>query len=437
MIYLLFILLLLISVLTFYLFKKEICSPAFIFCIPFLLMTFIAILNIKNWQLESFHANTLIIIITGIVSFVISAKFVSIIKLKSIKTNQSEKKELKKYKLCISIFIQVISLLLYVYYLKKWGLSQGVNSLTESIALTMERGKFGIGETLDLPYIVNSLIICSKAFGYIYVAIMAKKIANKDKSGYILLIVNTVISLLIHLLSGSRGTSLELIVAFAICFLFYYYKRNKSKKIKFKYIFSGIVSMICFLFLFFYIKEFQGRGTFDWNNTFSEFSIYIGAQIKNLDIYLNEATVHTKVFAFGTLSNFYSIFNSYLGANIKDSVDMLPFIVINGQSLGNVYTCFYNYYMDFGIFGVILFSSISGLISEYIYRKAKNSNNTILLVIYSYIGACLIFCFFGNRFFDNLLSAGFIRFLIWIFIDMVFIDKIYLFNNEKIISEVR
>jgi oligosaccharide repeat unit polymerase len=299
----------------------------------------------------------------------------------------------------------------------------------------MIRGKFSSGSSLNLPFYVNSIIICSMAFGYTYCTILAKNIVYKRKGYNKLLAINVIIPIFITILSGSRGSSLEVIVVFAVSILFYYYKKyNWKKTLDFKYFILCVLLLLLIMYAFFAIKGVMGRGAFDPSKYYDEFCIYLGSQVKNLDIYLNKDMYHTNVFAYSTLRDFYNIFNSYLGFNIKDSVKLLPFQIINGKELGNVYTCFYNYFMDFGYLGVVFFSSISGCVSEYVYKKAKISSNKsidIWLIIYAYIAASLVFCFFGSRFYSNLMSAGFIRLLIWSFLIKIYLTRVKIFQNKK------
>lgn len=418
---------------------KELCGPTVVFILPFWIMSIIGCLNYTNWELNDFHFNTVLVISLGIVSFLLGSLFVQKIKLRGNKSNSYEipdiNSNITRFHLVLSLLIGIVSFLLHAYFLLRWGLSQGVFSLSEAINISMIRGKFGTGRGFDLPYIVNSLCICSKAFGYIYSAILAKNIVYKRKGNNILLALNIIVPIGITVLGGSRGSSLEFIVAFSVAVLFYFFKSNGWKnRIRIKHVSYILIVSIFVLYVFFAIKTIMGRGEVDFTNIYDEFCIYIGAQEKNLDLYLNNNPVHTNIFACATMQEFYNIFNNYLGFNIYDTIEILPFNFINGKDLGNVYTCFYNYFVDFGYLGVVIFSSVSGGISQYVYRKAKYASDKAIdfsLIIYSYIASTLFFCFFGSRFFSNVFSAGFIRLVIWVYFDILFLTKVWIFKEEN------
>ena len=128
-----------------------------------------------------------------------------------------------------------------------------------------------------------------------------------------------------------------------------------------------------FIDIYILFNKRNPKGVTKWIGvTFMMISTVIsGAQEKNLDYYLSRELEHSTVFGYATLTSFYNIFNTYLGLHIKDTIETLSFVVIKGVNLGNVYTCFYNYYIDFGIFGVFIFSFVSGWCSQYLYGKAK------------------------------------------------------------------
>ena len=69
----------------------------------------------------------------------------------------------------------------YSYLLTKWGLGHGAIGLSASVNLAMMNGKFGMGETFNLPFMISSLVIGSRALCYIYSTILAKNIVYRRK----------------------------------------------------------------------------------------------------------------------------------------------------------------------------------------------------------------------------------------------------------------
>ncbi len=410
--------------------KREICNPAVLFISPFFLMSIIGIINKEKWELNDMKLLTTMVLVLGTLAFLLGCIFQSKIKISHGKANEVEldvNKNISRTYLLASLVIELVALGSYSYLLTKWGLGHGAIGLSASVNLAMMNGKFGMGETFNLPFMISSLVIGSRALCYIYSTILAKNIVYRRKGYNVLLAINIIIPIFINLLGGSRGSALEPIVAFGVSILFYYYKSyDWNRKLKTKYVLIGIGAVLLLIYIFFSIKGILGRNEMDWSNFYDDFYRYFGAQEKNLDYYLSRELEHSTVFGYATLTSFYNIFNTYLGLHIKDTIETLSFVVIKGVNLGNVYTCFYNYYIDFGIFGVFIFSFVSGWCSQYLYRKAKYSSNKIIdswLVIYSYAASCLVFCFFGNRFYNNLLGASFFRMILWIYIIKIFLLK--------------
>lgn len=412
--------------------KKVICAPEVLFTFPFMVMSVVGAINYKEWALQNFKIITFMIIFLGVTFFILGSLSQSKTYVKREKNCEYKAPDINNnitiWHLLLSLVVELLAFILYAFFLVRWGMSNGVLGLSESINVAMMNGKFALGSTFNLPFVVNSMVICSRALGYTYSTVLAKNIIYKRKGHNILLAFNTFVPILISLLGGSRGTALEPIVGFGTAFLFYYYKKgNWRKKLKPKYVLIGSIALCALLLGFFSIKEVLGRASADWADFTGELFRYIGAQEKNLDALFETDVTHTKIFAYSTLESFYNIFNVYLGFRIKDDIVMLPFVVINGYNFGNVYTCFYNYYLDFGIIGVVVFSFVSGWVSKYVFRKAIYASSKQVdtwLIIYVYIASCLVFCFFGSRFYTNLLSASFIRFLVWMLFVEYFLTKV-------------
>ncbi len=439
MVWLLMIILGLLTLMAYKTSKNEISNPTVLFVFPFFLMSIVGVINESKWELNNMLLITFFILIVGPSSFILGSCFQSRIKIHNKKSNLFEEPNINNtlsiYHLIISLGIEILAFLSYAFFLIRWGASHGVLGLSESINLAMMNAKFSLGETFNLPFSILSIVIGSRAFGYIYSTILAKNLIYKRKGYNLLLLLNVIIPICINLLGGSRGSALEPIVAFGVALIFYYYKKyNWKKKLKTKYVLLGICGMIFLIYAFFSIKGLLGRDTMNWENFYDDLYRYFGAQEKNLDYFLSQGVQHTKIFGYVTLTSFYNIFNTYLGFHIKESIHTLSFIIIKGYNFGNVYTCFYDYYIDFGLIGVIGFSFLSGMISQYVYKKAKYQSNKdidVWLVFYVYIASCLVFSFFGNRFYTNLLGASFFRMIVWIFVVKYFLTKVKLGENRK------
>ena len=413
---------------------KSLISPGMLFVVPFAIAVLFSLFNYSNWGLASFSFETLLTITLGLLLFLIGTTLFDNISFKNTFSKSfCSLFYLSSLKLLFSLLIILVGSSLNLIFMIKWGNERGLN-LIEAVNLSMYNSKFSTGEaSLDLPFFVTSLILFGRAFCYYYLLVLSKKIIYKQNGHVFLLLLNILIPFFTTFLSGSRGDALNMIVSFAIYICFFYYKKTCwKKKVPFKVLFVVVPLSFLILFLFVTLKGLIGReqyveGTF-WDDVF----IYLGAQIKNYDYYLSTNAYHSTLFGYSTFSGFYSLVSRYLGVVFENSIPQLPFLTYNGKTLGNVYTCFYSFYVDGGMWGIIILSFLFGSISQMLYKKAQHSanyNNYIWLVIYSYLGAHIFFSFFAERFFANLISANFFRQLVWFIIVNVFL--VYSPNNYQ------
>ena len=89
----LFVLLIIITIFSFYLNKRDIIAPSFIFSLSFLFCSSWCVLYYKKWEMKDFHLNTFLVILSGVITFLI---FSLLIKYSFEKNIAKEEKETKK-----------------------------------------------------------------------------------------------------------------------------------------------------------------------------------------------------------------------------------------------------------------------------------------------------------------------------------------------------
>ena len=96
-------------------------------------------------------------------------------------------------------------------------------------------------------------------------------------------------------------------------------------------------------------------------------------------------------------------------------------------NLGNVLTTFYNFFQDGGYFGVCMFTLLMSLFASLVYsnvKKVKNPIHTnVIDVLYAKIAFSLLMCFFANRFYNEIISIMFLRYLLYCWILGFFFKK--------------
>lgn len=433
MLFLLFLCLVLIWMISFVLSKKDILSPPNAFCMVFIFCILFAIPNIEIWNLEISNT-TFGVIFLGVLFFCIGYYFVfyfnyNIDKNKILsKMNKEPIFILSNKKLYLFLGIQIITLFIMYMEINRISSNLGISgSLSEKIFAYRLASFFGDKEEAKLATYAKALYdfcFCSSYF-IMYKLVNDYFLLKKITKKYIFSIL---LSMGITLLSGGRGESIFIIVGLIILiYIHYMYIYNWNIKYKFLKVLKYLSIVVCLVIAFPLVGVFViGRETESdtiISIVFNQLSIYISAPLKLLDIYLNEEYISTPYLPIGyyTFTRLYSrisqIFNINFG--IVEDGDF-GFREINGVSLGNVYTIFRPFYADAELLGIILFSIIMGAVFGYLYYHIKYSklrsienkiNYKLIIYIYLYIGISL--SFFSNFFYETLVNIQFIKVLIY------------------------
>lgn len=444
LIYLLLLSILLICGISYVLSKRDVLAPPVVFSGVFIISTLIAIPNINLWN---FHMGerTFLVLLLGISFFCIGYYVVYFLKEPKKDKNVSniivDNYEIKNYKLVIFFFIQMLTMyLLYQSISDVASNMGGGDSLTEKIYLYRTNEILYNNENGDTSFLVKNLLLFCKSVTYFliyrfHMEYFKNNIINKK---YLFIIL---ITCLINLLKGNRGDSVEFLVAFFVMGYIFWLSKNKWKKFlsikKIIYILGGIS---LFLILFFSLGLIiLGRdaqlGDLDIiSGIWLQVSMYIGAPLKLLDLYMY-TDFSTEKIPLGIVS-FRAIYG-FLGRNLDIVNWQLPLLFgsefrnDNGASLGNVYTTFRPYLMDFGYLGVVILPFIMGAIYAIIYssiKYIKNNNRgiNINIIIYSYLYLCIVKAFFIEWFYKYFFNLDLIKIIIFLkIIEYIFLNKKY------------
>lgn len=431
--------------LAYYLNNKDLLSPAFVFTTSFLFASIWATIYKKAWDLE-LHFNTFILIIASVFLFLITAVIVKLIyknfKRKKFKLQNIEEKEDNERKLniifietikkIIFIVIELITIVSILIFLTK---ANGGNIFNISGALYNLRIKNFRETTINFPKIISVLRLLVGVLGYYFSYILINNyIVEKKIDKYSLIIV--VLSIFSSALIGARGNTIDMILSmFAIAFILVNKKNLFKMKIKFK-----TIVLICLAVLVILINFQQFGNLLGRNNKVKAMDYlaeYCGAEIKNLDTFLQEDTYKAKDTVFGGQTFFAIIkwtsqFISFKNSNYEV---VLPFRSVNGFSLGNVYTILYPLVYDFGYMGALSLVIFMALISQILYERCKtdkfDNKPSIRILVYSYVFPTILLSFFSNMFYNLIFNINFIYFIIVNYLLNIFCLKIKIINNHK------
>lgn len=458
MIYLLLLVLGVLCVTSFFIFKKDIIAPSFIFSLGFTIASFFAVIYAKKWEL-GLHLNTFLVISLGVAEFIVVSYIVKLVfkkinekKVKgniqsSCSKNESGYINVNKIMECLYlIFILLISGA-YLYYIVKSvdGSFSSIMTIFDAMSKYDKLLKFS-EQSISLPFIITNLelLVIASGYWFIYVAINNYLYTKKINIIEILIIIASIVS---SMLSGSRTIAFMILFAAITIFVMLMQKKKNNNNIFTLKMVRNIVILGCIFIAVFYFSA-MAWGRVAKNDKMYYFAIYCGAEIKNLDIFLQEdLKKNNEIWGSQT---FYSVIQT-LGKKVKiksihDYKLDLPFRNINGLNLGNVYTTFYPYIYDFGYIGEFLLVLIMAIISQVIYELTKNAKtNThplLSVLVYSNIINCLILSFFSNKFYENIISIEMIKKVIfWILLNLTFCEidwkKIYIRLKENMYKKNR
>lgn len=423
---------------------REWYAPYSLFYIPFLACYIIAALNSKNWSFELGNMTALILLL-GEISFLFGCFFAS--KIGIVKRRKYKKKHLfilkskdcniNNSRLLFIVSLETILFLLYLIMMYIWGIRHG-SSIIESINRIMLNSKFdGDGDPLGLPTVLQIFLQLNYIGGYFFAYLIARKVLLKEKTNGILLAIGYIVAILTNFLGGSRGPILEMLSAILLSFGIVYFYKTGRKSFSFLQIMKVLLLLIIVGVGFFEILPLMGRSQTAANQS-DVFTQYIGSQVYNLNYYVENINKHSTFFCASTLSSLYRDIETFFKVDIgyKDGLVSNFFVFTNnGHNMGNVFSTYLSFYQDAGLFGVFLFSLIVGWFSEKYFMNTKINREMVhsfdyRLVIYIYIGAQIIFSFFSNRFFQNVVQLKMIIKIFWVlFMYLYLIEGSYLSFN--------
>lgn len=418
-----------------YLNKKDIIAPSFIFCAGFCFSAIWAVAYKVKWDLN-LRTDTFIVLFGGISIFIVAAMFIQTIS-KLIRRQRTILKQVPLYihietwKKVLFIGIEAITICLTIYYIIK--LTGG--SWNEwNRAISIYKTRYVNDPNFSIPGYVARLRVFVDALGYWYCVVtinnwFAKK--KLDALSAIIYILSTVSGVSV----GSRGWAVSLLLGLFVCIILYMNKTSGfHKSVKFSTLVkTGLVLAVVLL-------SYQGLGSILGIDTSSinpidYLAMYCGGGIKNLDIFMSHRNTTSSL--VGTQTFIYVIkgFQYRLGFSNIVNLDM-PFNQVNGYELGNVYTTFYPFVYDLGVFGVFLLTPLMAIIVQSIYERTKRGvlkkAPLMSIILYSYVFSTLVFSFFSNKFYETVFSESFLwRVLFWYLFTQFFCKNNFIRRRVK------
>lgn len=414
---------LLITIVSYYLFRREIITPVMAFLIPFCLAIVNLIFNIKTWNVD-LGTDVILVLTLGSTSLVLGA-------LLAMRIYQMRRRNKKNYPVAnnmqlidipVSLLIafaifQILSVFLCLKAISHVATTNGYSgSIIYEIGWYKRLSTFTT-VNVSLGRLQNLLYDVCTTSGYVWGYLIAHNYVAKKKI-QIWLVINLLLSILMDFIKGGRQSAIQLIFAVLVMVIILYMNNTgKTFRPSLKQLLIGAVVAVVFLGTFQWVgNHLLGRVS---NTNISHYvAIYLSGPIRNLDEFLKSDHQYPEIFGKMTFARLINWFGGKLhNSNLTYVLD-LPYCKANGNAAGNVYTTFYSFAYDFGIKGVIVLPFLMGLISEslyYVSKRLKSSANiSIGVIVYSYVFYLMAFSFFSNKFYEGLFTVEFLkRMIIW------------------------
>ena len=411
MIYVLFGLVTLLMLISIVIFDRDVTAPSFLLTASFWIATLFACLNSNLWNFE--NEMLIGVVVSGLAGFIIFSSIEYLIYKYGKKTIVRRIIPIKISCFKLSVYL-CIQLLLYI-----------------SLMIVMIRN---VGQDVELSYLVNTYYELNRRgdttyssaivnignilnfSGTYYVLYVALNNLKAGKFNSILIWLNAFVGIIGSLLSGTKTAFFMFAIAGIVFYIILSNKENGWKKnISFKMIVRLCIGTFLGLVLFGLIDIAQGR-TIENMTIFDKISTYIGAPIKNLELFLTDNIYSNEVFGAQTLSYTYGDLYKMTSNDMFHIKSLYEYRWIFGTGLGNVYTVFMPLYYDFGLLGLFFLMGMLGFFSQRIYNRIKYDKHIYDIdfrtIFYGYLAFSIIFSFFSNKFFECIFSKAGVYFII-------------------------
>ena len=340
----------------------------------------LCISNLNPVGLNKVSIYTYILWIINVLSFTITFIFFSLNYIKE------EKKDSERYKTRynkifnskILLIVEIIEMLLLIYYFIKYITLIGTinNSQIRIARFTMLFGS--AFETLFYNYIIGGMLSITS----IMLVIM---LLRKDFKNPILWI--SIINVVLYTFIGfGRMTVFTVIIYFMLGIIFSNRKSKITKKQIFGFsllvliMFTLFVSIIC-VRMYDVNKSLWNNIKIAINNQLKQTLEYFLGGLRTLDEFLENGFVEFDKHTYGRatfagLDEIVLYFPKGVGAEINSFNNLANGIMSNPHQIGKdtnyfnaFYTCVMNYYLDFGILGVVLFPALHAMFIVYIVKQ--------------------------------------------------------------------
>lgn len=411
-------------IVAFFVNNRDFMAPAVLFTASFFIASFVALAYSTRWDLQP-DKLTIKVILLGGAEFVIVCMIIHVIITVTLSRHQNRVQNYREeigysWKWNVLILAQLFGIAYTIQSLR----TLGGGSLSQAIYYYRLQSIFG-DQAVYLPKLVAFFKYFSMAAGIYALYEIAKRyifghqVFTKGLIVFVLAGSNT-------LLLGARTELVNMIIGGIVCSYFIFrLKHNWKIKGNFKIVLLAALIGLALVLTFKSTAQLLGRTISI--STSDYLAQYVGAEIKNLDLFIRSGRFPSQSSIWGsqTFINIIPTVSDVFHLSLPQYRLDLPYQMVNGFDLGNVYSIYYPFLYDFGFRGVIVCVAGVATISQVCYESVKSANIyshvPYSYMIYGYIASTLILSFFSNKFFELLFSKSFIYMIIvWTFLNLFF-----------------
>lgn len=437
MLILLFLFFIILLFMTYYLFDKDFMAPSFIIVAMYIVSIGVALLNYKEWGLSDYSSTTFFIVLGGAILFILVGFVVKLVVYPSnyqispsldVTLKQSHHLRINKPITIVLTIINVIIVYLWAHAVRNIvGSAGSFSQMMESFrAIT----SYSIDPTESIPGYIQQLSKVPTVSGYVYGFVLCYNLAlgSIKKQDWFWCLPNVMLYVILSIFSSNRLNLLGLIGAYII---YFYVTRQevitKSDSLKsFLKLFSIFVLV---LLVFYAIRILVGRRG-SANTGFMDYiSLYIGAPVKLLDLFIKQPIYDLSIWGKETFVSINGTLRD-LGFNIPKYLMHKEFRIYNGIELGNVYSAYRSWYADFGVVGVIILQSLLSTfynIYYYLMKKKGFNSHKILFLLYGYFSMALFLHPIEDWFYPMFIAVGTVIYIVL----FIFIYKLVIVGNTS------
>lgn len=423
-------------------FRRDLFIPPVMMTFCFLMCSIMVLARYNDWAVSSFSIDSCFLLLLGVITYIIGSSlsyfwgshFAFNYKIgKSLQSNIRRRIDISLMQMILACLVGFVELLLFTKYVQNTVLVMKYNHSTFAKMLFSYRWLLMrnlIPTELTMPVHLSFLkytVEMISAFAiYVYIHNKSMKCFEKKDRLLILLILFWPLN---ALLTSSRGDIITMLAGIIYLIYFFYGINNGfSVSNSIKMLGKSTKILIIFIILFFLFAVYQNRINAD-NTLWNSITIYISGGVRAFDIYVKEPLKRNTGLLGNdeTLRYFSTFFAVHRGQGQKPLLP-LEFRYINGKSIGNIFTAFRRYYSDFGIIGIIIFSSVLGFIMTQLYVKSRNTcikeKNGFSILLFAWLSKSIFYMAIEDCFYvTNVSLNGLYKIIILYILYLIFVEK--------------